>query len=151
VGVRKLTISLPGVVLHEQEASQLQDSATVRAETVSIVQEVCKAVDTYLLAQVPDDIGQAAVTGAMEAAGLLGKGVHQLPPHRLLFCSTLEGKASIVRQVEPELHIDGQASTIEDLKRFIPQLLHVHAPGTQPAAMEAQNVGHAPSLAAFFS
>jgi hypothetical protein len=114
------------------------------------MQEVCKAVDTYLLAHVPDDIGQAVVAGAMEAAGLLGKGTNQLPPHKLLFCSTLEGKASIVRQIEPELHIDAQSVTIEDLKRFIPQLLHVHAPGSQPAALEAQNVGHAPSLRAFF-
>ena len=35
-----------------------------------------------------------------------------MPAHRLLFCSTLEGKVSIVRQLEPELHIDGDPSTV---------------------------------------
>ena len=38
--------------------------------------------------------------------------VRQVPAHRLLFCSTLEGKVSIVRQLEPELHIDGDPGTV---------------------------------------
>ena len=41
---------------------------------------------------------------------------HQVPPHRLLFCSTAEGKVAIVRQLEPELHIDGSHNTVDDLK-----------------------------------
>ena len=36
----------------------------------------------------------------------------QVPAHRVLFCSTLEGKVSIVRQLEPELHIDGHHQTV---------------------------------------
>ena len=38
--------------------------------------------------------------------------VRQVPAHRLLFCSTLQGKVSIVRQLEPELHIDGDPGTV---------------------------------------
>lgn len=38
--------------------------------------------------------------------------MRQVPAHRLLFCSTLEGKVSIVRQLEPELHIDGDPGTV---------------------------------------
>jgi len=76
-----------------------------------------------MLARVEDDIGQAAVTGALEAAGLLGLGPAQLPPQRLLFCSTQAGKLSIVRQIEPELHMDGDAATVEELRRFVPHLL----------------------------
>lgn len=33
-------------------------------------------------------------------------------PARLLFCGTLLGKVSIVRQLEPELHIDGHPQTV---------------------------------------
>ena len=36
----------------------------------------------------------------------------QIPSQRLLFCSSLEGKASIVRQLEPQLHIDGHSRTV---------------------------------------
>ena len=40
----------------------------------------------------------------------------QVPPHRLLFCSTSEGKVAIARQLEPELHIDGSKATVDDLR-----------------------------------
>ena len=36
----------------------------------------------------------------------------QIPAHRVLFCSTLEGKTSIVRQLEPDLHVDGHPHTV---------------------------------------
>jgi hypothetical protein len=36
----------------------------------------------------------------------------QLPPQRLLFCSTQPGKQSIVRQIEPDLHIDADIATV---------------------------------------
>lgn len=111
------------------------------------VQELCKVVDLYVLAHVPDDIGQAVVTGAMEAAGLVGHG--KLPAHRLLFCSTPEGKVSIVRQIEPDLHIDGHVSTVEELRRFMPQLLLVGAGGSP--VVDGPNIGQAPSLSAFFA
>ena len=36
----------------------------------------------------------------------------QIPAHRVLFCSTLVGKTSIVRQLEPDLHVDGHPHTV---------------------------------------
>ena len=43
---------------------------------------------------------------------MLGVRAGQIPAHRVLFCSTLEGKTSIVRQLEPELHVDGHPHTV---------------------------------------
>ena len=63
-------------------------------------------------AQVAGDTGEATCRGALEAAGLVGSDKGQIPPQRLLFCSTLDGKASIVRQIEPSLHIDANAKTV---------------------------------------
>lgn len=147
-GIRRVTISLPGILLRESQPHQLQDGATVVPAAASLVKDVAKAgCDVFLLAHVPDDVAQAAVTGAVEAAGLLGPQRGQIRPQRLLFCATLEGKVSMVRQLEPELHLDAHASTIEDLKRFMPQLVHVSPSGP---TIKAPNVGHAPSLAAFF-
>eukprot|EP00884_Botryococcus_braunii_P016383 jgi/Botrbrau1/3428/Bobra.139_1s0008.1 len=105
-----------------------------------------KYVVIYLIAHVMDDLGEATVRGALEAGGVTGNGAGQIPPHRLITCSTLEGKVSIVRQLEPELHIDGHHQTIEDLKRFMPQLLHIRQEGSQPAGQGAHNVGSALSL-----
>ena len=46
------------------------------------------------------------------AGGLVGSGAGQIAPHRVLCCSTLEGKISIARQLEPGLHIDSHPATV---------------------------------------
>ncbi len=40
---------------------------------------------------------------------------------------------------------------VEDLKRFMPQILHIVPSGSQPAAVGNKNVGSAGSLAEVFS
>jgi len=42
--------------------------------------------------QVSDDVGEALVSGALESAGVSGTGRGQVLPHRVLYCSTAEGK-----------------------------------------------------------
>ena len=69
--------------------------------------------------QVSGDTGEATCRGALEAAGLVGTNKGQISPQRLLFCSTLEGKASIVRQLEPQLHIDAHSKTVRSLSILI--------------------------------
>lgn len=77
-----------------------------------VVREMAKLANVYVLAHVVDDVGEATVRGALEAGGLVGSAAGQIPGHRVLFCSTVEGKVSIVRQLEPELHIDGHPHTV---------------------------------------
>jgi hypothetical protein len=57
----------------------------------------------------------------------------------------------IVRQLEPELHIDALPSTVEELRRFLPRLLLTREPGAaQGSAGTHPNVTTLPSLSAFF-
>ncbi len=93
----------------------VQESAVLREDAAAVMREMLKTANVYVLAHVIDDIGEATVRGALEAGGLVGPSVGQIPPHRVLFCSTLEGKVSIVRQLEPELHIDGHPQTVRFL------------------------------------
>ena len=82
-------------------------------EAVQAVQTAVRQIpDLYLLCQVADDIGEAAVRGVLEHSRLIGTGKDQIPPQRLLFCETEVGKTSVVRQLEPKVHIDGQHSTV---------------------------------------
>lgn len=90
----------------------LQDSASVQQAAVPIMHELVKNANVFLVTHVIDDVGEATVRGALEDVGLVGTSEGQIKPHRLVFCSTLEGKVSIVRQLEPELHIDGHPSTV---------------------------------------
>lgn len=149
-GLKRVTVSLPGVVLAERSTVELQEAATVLPGAAELVKEVSRICDVFLIAHVEDDVGEAVVTGALEAEGLLGPGAGQVRPHRLLFCGTLDGKVSIVRQLEPELHIDGHAVTVEDLKRFMPQLLLVQQEGLSAGRPSAPNIGTAVSLPAYF-
>lgn len=149
-GFQRVTISSLGPITEEWAAIELQEGVTLRSEAVDVLREVCSCADTYIITQVQDDVGQAVLTGSLEAAGLVGSQPGQLQPHHLLFCSTLDGKVSIVRQLEPDLHIDGSATTIDDLKRFMPQLLHILQPGTAAAGQGSSNVASSSSLKAFF-
>ncbi|MEW5314591.1 MAG: hypothetical protein WDW38_006074 [Sanguina aurantia] len=150
-GIKRVSLSVAGVCLQEGKVSELQDGATVIPQAISLLADMAQACEVYLVSQVLDDVSEAAVTGALEAAGLLGHGTRQIKPHRLLFCSSLEGKVAIVRQLETQLHFDGSATTVDDLCRFV-QLVHVQHPGdlTKAATSASKTVGSAPSLAAYF-
>jgi hypothetical protein len=159
-GVRRVTVSVPGVLLQQWECSDLRDAANARPGAAAIVRELARAAEVFLLAHVPDDVGAALVAGALEAAGVLGGGPGQVPPQRLLLCGTLDGKVSVVRQLEPELHIDASPRTVGDLSRFVPQLLLITggpgeggsgSGGGAPAVAAAANVECAASLEAFFN
>lgn len=113
-----MTISIPGVLIEEETPDQLEESATVLPSAVDLLRQLVPFGEVYLIAHVLSDIGEVVVRGALEHAGVTGL----LPAHRILFCETLEGKVSIVRQVEPVLHIDGHSSTIIELTRFVSKL-----------------------------
>ncbi|KXZ43707.1 hypothetical protein GPECTOR_82g241 [Gonium pectorale] len=151
-GAKRVTLSLPGVLLLESSPSQLQESATVRPDAGELLRELAMLTDVYLIAHVADDVGEALATGALEAAGLLGSGPGQVRPHHVLCCSTLEGKVPIVRQLEPDLHIDGHAASVDELKRFLPRLLLVRPGGGAGggAGGSSGNVGVANSLGEYF-
>ncbi|GMH37272.1 hypothetical protein BSKO_05145 [Bryopsis sp. KO-2023] len=146
-GIKTITMSVPGVLLEQWDPSQLEEEATVRPDAAEIVKEMASCMNTYLMSQVSSDIGEAVVRGALEAAGVIGKGPRQVPPHHLILCDTLKGKVAVVRQIEPELHVDGDHNTVSELQRFIPQQLHIFRKGGALATGSKGIIGHAPSLA----
>lgn len=148
-GVRRLTITVPGVLIEENSANQLQEAVTMKELAMDIMKHVLLYTDVYLVAQVLDEVAQAVVLGTLEASGLVGREASMIPCHRVLFCSTSEGKVAIVRQLDPDLHIDGDAETVEALKRFIPLLLHIPASGN--SLVGGTNVQVAPSLDVYFN
>ena len=51
-------------------------------------------------------------------------------------------QVAIVRQLESELHIDGQHTTVDDLRRFVPTLWHVKVRGLGLPLMMLKNGLH---------
>lgn len=151
-GARRITISAPGVLLEEWSAQDLEDSATMLEGAATLLQDMSGAAEVYILCHVESDIGEATVRGALEAGGVLGGKQGQIQPHRVLFCGSVAGKVSVVRQLEPDVHIDGNHLTVDELRRFLPRLLHVQRPADPAAGAgpATPNIRVVPSLAAAF-
>jgi hypothetical protein len=66
---------------------------------------------------------------------------------RLLFCSTEDGQASMVRQLSPDVHIDASRRSVLALQRFTRRLVLLQAQAAADPDL-SQNVSVFPSLAA---
>lgn len=69
---------------------------------------------------------------------------------RLLFCSTEDGKASMVRQLSPDVHIGATQRTVLALQRFIRRVVLVQPQSLADPAL-SHNVTIVPSLSAAFA
>ncbi|CAA0839093.1 Peroxisome biogenesis protein 22 [Striga hermonthica] len=142
---RKVTCSLLGVILEETSPEELQKQATVRSSVLDVLLEITRFNDLYLMERVLDDESEKKVLAALEDAGAFASG--GLVKDKVLFCSTENGRASFVRQLEPDWHIDSDLEIVTQLSRFIKsQLLVSPSNLKQPAP----NVYSASSLEQFF-
>ncbi|KAJ3087492.1 ATP-binding cassette sub- G member 2 [Quaeritorhiza haematococci] len=78
--------------------------------------------DTYLIAAVSSDKEQEQILQLLKGSGLYGSG---LDSRKVLFCETEEGKAHIVRHVEPHIHIETNDEIIQKLAPFVPKIVRL--------------------------
>ncbi|CAA0816081.1 Peroxisome biogenesis protein 22 [Striga hermonthica] len=142
---RKVTCRMLGVILEESSPEELQKQATVKPSVLEVLLEITKFCDLYLMERVLDDESEKKVLSALEDAGVFTSG--GLVKDKVLFCGTENGRASFVRQLEPDWHIDSNPEIVTQLARFIKYLLHI-----SPAKLErpASNVFSTTSLEQFF-
>ncbi|GFP89442.1 peroxisome biogenesis protein 22 [Phtheirospermum japonicum] len=88
----KVTCRLLGVILDESSSKELQKQATVRSSVPEVHLEITKFIDLYLMERVLDDESKINL--------------------QVLFCSTEIGRASFVRQLEPDWHIDSNPEIV---------------------------------------
>lgn len=143
---RKVTCRLLDVILEENSPEDLQKQATVRSSVVEVLLEITKYCDLYLMERVLDDESEKKVLQALEDAGVFTSG--GLVKDKVLFCSTEIGRASFVRQLEPDWHIDSNPEIVTQLARFVKYQLHIN-PVTSERRAPNVIVG-SPSLEQFF-
>eukprot|EP00890_Picochlorum_soloecismus_P000839 jgi/Picsp_1/1756/NSC_05228-R1_protein len=120
-GVSRVTVSVLGLLVEEKCAEELvMQGATPVPAGIAVVKDMimCKR-DVYLICHAQDDVGEAVVLGALEHHGLIGESEHQVPVHRVIFCSSQLSIVSIVRQLEPHMHVDGDKKIVQELSRFL--------------------------------
>ncbi|KAI3515333.1 hypothetical protein L1887_14195 [Cichorium endivia] len=143
---RKVTCRLLGVILEENTSEELQKQATVKSSVLDVLLEITKFCDLYLMETVLDDESEKKVLLALENAGIFTSG--GLVKDKVLFCSTELGRASFVRQLEPDWHIDSSQEITTQLARFIKYQLHISTTKTERIA---SNVFSSSSLEHFFN
>lgn len=72
--------------------------------------------DLYIIARVTSDEMETSVRKALRNAGAFEAGVDE---RKVLFCETQQGRVSMVRQIEPHLHIDNSTAVASALQRYI--------------------------------
>ena len=71
----------------------------------------------FLITQVSSEKSAEHEAAKTVLQGLIDSKV--VKSHRVMYCSTLDGKKAIVRQLSAELHIDTDVMIIESLQRYM--------------------------------
>eukprot|EP01112_Ceratiomyxa_fruticulosa_P019573 TRINITY_DN6443_c0_g2_i1.p1 TRINITY_DN6443_c0_g2~~TRINITY_DN6443_c0_g2_i1.p1 ORF type:complete len:261 (-),score=43.04 TRINITY_DN6443_c0_g2_i1:91-873(-) len=87
-----------------------------------------------------DEAFERQIMDLLETRKVFAAGLNR---NKVLFCSTVMGKAHIARNLEPQLHIDSDLIVINALKSFVPQLGFIHFPTTSVDSDKINNVENA--------
>lgn len=140
---------VPDTNMHAQQANA---SATRRRlmipQPVAMqLRRFAELFDLYVIARVDSDQAESDVRGALRAAGVFDAGLDE---RKVVFCDTTGGRVSVVRQLEPHLHIDETASVISSLQKFVKYVALVSPDARSLPAPAGANVLRYNSLAQFF-
>ncbi|GBE59202.1 hypothetical protein, conserved [Babesia ovata] len=92
--------------------------------------------ELYLFVQVPNQEAIATVLDAMEKTGCFGE---HLLKHRVLFSTTSGGRASMVRQLQPLLHMESDATVVNTVLGKVANVMHFAFDSDESGDAEAAN------------
>ena len=161
-GVRKVTVGLEGgrevdeAVLSARTADDRKEEEgegsrrEVRDDARKCLSKLAEKADVYLVVRVDSDEEEVEVMKALERAGLFGKGIG-LCRDKVVFCETVRGRVSVVRQIEPQLHIDSNGQVVAALQRFIRYVALVAPEAEELIMPKSSNVFKYDSYKAFLN
>eukprot|EP00189_Rhodosorus_marinus_P012385 CAMPEP_0184745874 /NCGR_PEP_ID=MMETSP0315-20130426/8529_1 /TAXON_ID=101924 /ORGANISM="Rhodosorus marinus, Strain UTEX LB 2760" /LENGTH=228 /DNA_ID=CAMNT_0027218245 /DNA_START=35 /DNA_END=721 /DNA_ORIENTATION=+ len=132
---------------HGDIALPSQKKLFLNPECVPWLEHLATNSDLYLIVYVEDDEAETMVRKALEEAELYECGLN---PYKVVFCETIPGRISAVRQIEPQLHVDSDRDVISDLSRFIPAVAHVNQSMSSSSCEPSGNTLRIRSLAELF-
>lgn len=94
---------------------------SVLPESVEPFRELCYAAELYVFIQVRSDEEESLVNEALFDMGVVGP--NMLKPHRILYSSTVKGRASMVRQLMPVTHVDCEDDVVQALTGKVPNIV----------------------------
>ena len=120
----------------------------VPPEAAQALRSLAAGAAVHLVTQLPRDTDELErqVMAALDAAGVFGAG--GCDRRRAIFCSTEDGRGSIVRQLAPALHVDESAKVVSYLAPHVPRVVKIGA-SLAAASSAAAEIPSAPSLAEY--
>ncbi|KAK2197900.1 Peroxisome biogenesis protein 22 [Babesia duncani] len=100
----------------------LNDDNGVIQENLAPLIQMAASTRLYLVAKVPDEDAGKAILAQMENLKAFDQG---LAKHRVIFCSTTEGKVAIIRQLSPGIHIETDAELAKQMQGKVPNIICV--------------------------
>mmetsp|Transcript_22500 Transcript_22500/g.55462 ORF Transcript_22500/g.55462 Transcript_22500/m.55462 type:complete len:233 (-) Transcript_22500:614-1312(-) len=90
--------------------------------SVNPILDLCSLFALYVITQVRNDADERQVRQTLEVMGAYHRG---LRPHRVMFCGSTAGRASMVRQLQPMTHIESNPEILSAVKGKVPNVVHV--------------------------
>lgn len=123
-GVSRITLGtdLENSCLFRRVSTSLDKPLLVDPDKVLGLMQLISLFEVFLIIRVKSDEEEVHCKNALQVTGVFEAGLH---PAKVLFCETLQGTTAIVRQLEPQMHIDSNPTVIVDLERFIQRLVYI--------------------------
>merc|ERR1712039_475201 len=74
--------------------------------------QLCSATDLFTVTHVCEDAQEAEALKTLETIGAFDAGLRR---HRVMFASTADGVVSMIRQLQPAVHIEASSTVAENL------------------------------------
>ncbi|CAG9477285.1 conserved Plasmodium protein, unknown function [Plasmodium vivax] len=85
--------------------------------------KLCAISELFVIAQISNDVQEKNIIDLFKKLGLFDKGLKE---HRLMFCTTSNGRASMIRQLCPLTHVDNDETVIKTLTGKIPNVVQIY-------------------------
>ncbi|CZT99142.1 hypothetical protein PFAG_03605 [Plasmodium falciparum Santa Lucia] len=99
------------------------NNAHIMENSVEPLNKLSSISELFVIAQISNDVQEKNIIDLFKKLGLFDKGLKE---HRLMFCNTSNGRASMIRQLSPLTHVDNDETVIKTLTGKIPNLVQIY-------------------------
>ncbi|GFE53069.1 hypothetical protein BaOVIS_004730 [Babesia ovis] len=112
--------SKPSVSIVANDLLLNKGSYDLIEDNVLSLADLASKLNLYIFIQVSGEDDIPIIMSKLENSGFFGDRVKK---HRILFSATSEGRASMVRQLQPQLHMETDPSVVEAIAGKVPNIL----------------------------
>eukprot|EP00922_Rhytidocystis_sp_ex-Travisia-forbesii_P026741 GHVS01039146.1.p1 GENE.GHVS01039146.1~~GHVS01039146.1.p1 ORF type:complete len:298 (-),score=43.82 GHVS01039146.1:184-1077(-) len=121
-----VSIGLNALVLEFDHSKHGACLIRFNESSLEAFRELCCIAELYVFVQVMSDEEEKLVHNVLTESGVVSGDM--LQPHRIMYSSSIEGRASMVRQLQPTTHIDCEDTVIASLAGKVPNVVRLCRP-----------------------